>query len=213
MGICESKANATEQPRKVEDIKETKIIKTNEAKEISEINNNSYRVKECMLETSPLIKIDRNISNVSKSICKIKIETSLGTKYGTGFLLRFYIDQESFYCLVSNEHVISNDIIINENNIYISYDSEIKSANIKFDINKRYIKSFTDIDVTIVEIIEEDNIFRDYFLLPELEEIINNRLINMNIYIPQYAEGKELKNAKGIIKEINNYEFTHIAST
>ena len=81
--------------------------------------------------------------------------------------------------------------------------------------NKRYIKSFTDeeLDITIVEIIEEDNIFRDYFVLPELEEIINNRLINMNIYIPQYAEGKELKNAKGIIKEINNYEFTHLAST
>ena len=72
-----------------------------------------------MLKTSSLIKIDLNISNVSKSICKIKIETPLGTKYGTGFLLRFYIDQESFYCLVSNEHVISNDIIINENNIYI----------------------------------------------------------------------------------------------
>ena len=119
MGICESKVNATEQPRKAEEIKESQIIKANEAKGISEINKNSNRVKECMLETSPLIKIDRNISNVSKSICKIKIETSLGTKYGTGFLLRFYIDQESFYCLVSNEHVISNDIINNENNIYI----------------------------------------------------------------------------------------------
>ena len=71
------------------------------------------------------------------------------------------------------------------------------------DINKRYIKSFTDIDVTIVEIIEEDNIFRDYFLYAEPEEGINNGLINMNIYIPQYAKGKELMNAKGIIKEIN----------
>ena len=90
-----------------------------EAKEILEINKNRYRLKECMLKTSPFIKIDSNVSNVSRSICKIKIETSLGTKYGTGFLLRFYIDQESFYCLVSNEHVISNDIIINENNIYI----------------------------------------------------------------------------------------------
>ena len=102
-----------------EDINLSKQNKANEAKGISEIKKNSNRVKECMLETSPLIKIDRNISNVSKSIWKIKIETPLGTKYGTGFLLRFYIDQESFYCLVSNEHVISNDIIINENNIYI----------------------------------------------------------------------------------------------
>ena len=35
----------------------------------------------------------------------------------------------------------------------------------------------------------------------------------MNIYIPQYTEGNELKVVKGIIKEINNYEFTHLAST
>ena len=162
MEICESKANATEQPRKAEDIKETEIIKTNETKEI---NKNSNRVKECMLETSPLIQIDRNISNVSKSICKIKIEIPLGTKYGTGFLLGFYINQEAFYCLVSNEHLITNDIINNENNIYISYDNEFKSSNIKLDKNKRYIKNFKDIDITIVEIIEEDNIFRDYFYI------------------------------------------------
>ena len=76
-----------------------------EAKEILEINKNRYRVKECMLETSPFIKIDSNVSNVSRSICKIKIETPFGTKYGTGFLLRFTIDNEAFYCLVSNEHV------------------------------------------------------------------------------------------------------------
>ena len=208
----ENKKKEQNDTKTKEDINLSKQNKTNEPKGISEINKNSNRVKECMLETSPLIKIDRNISNVSKSICKIKIETSLGTKYGTGFLLRFYIDQESFYCLVSNEHVISKDIINNENNIYISYDSEFKSANIELDKNKRYIKSFTDIelDVTIVEIIEEDNIFRDYFLFPESEERINNGLI---IYIPLYTEGNELKVAKGRIKEINNYEFTHLAST
>ena len=212
MEIFESKANATEQPRKAEDIKETEIIKTNETKEI---NKNSNRVKECMLENSPLIKIDRNISNVSKSICKIKIETPLRIKYGTGFLLRFYIDQESFYCLVSNEHVISKETIDNKNTINILYDNEFKSVNIELDQNKRYIKCFTDIDldVTIVEIIEEDNIFRDYFLGAEPDVRINNGLINMNIYSLQYAEGKELKNSRGIIKEINNNEFTHIAST
>ena len=154
MRIFESKANMLEQQK---NMGENQQINTHEAKGISEINKNSFRVKECMLEHSPLIKIERNISNVSKSICKIRIETPLGTKYGTGFLLRFYIDQESFYCLVSNEHVISKDIINNENNIYISYDSEFKSANIKLSKNKRYIKSFKDVDITIVEKIEEED--------------------------------------------------------
>ena len=207
----ESKANTIEQQKNIEDNKETEVIKTNEAKEISEANKNKEGVKENMLENT-LLKVDSNISKVSKSICKIRIETSLETKLGKGFLLRFPIDQEAFYCFVSNEHVISKDIINNEDYIYISYDSEFKSAKIKLDKNKRYIKSFKDIDISIVEIIEEDNIFRDYFLFPELEERINNGLININIYIPQYIEGNELKNVKGIIKEINNNEFTYLVS-
>ena len=41
--------------------------------------------------------------------------------------------------------------------IYISYNSEFKSAKIKLDKNKRYIKSFKDIDITIVEKIEEED--------------------------------------------------------
>ena len=112
-------------------------------------------------------KIDRNISNVSKSICKIKIGKSLRTIYGTGFLLRFHIEQESFYCLISNEHVISKEIINNKNKIFIKYDNEYKSATIQLDSNIRYIKIFIDInlDITIIEIIEEDNICKDYFYI------------------------------------------------
>ena len=196
--------------------KTTNITNKTNITNITNITNKSlYRIKEYMLSISPLIKIDRHISSVSKSICKINIQKASETKNGTGFLLRFRIDQELFYCLISNEHVISKETIDNKNTINILYDNEFKSVNIELDQNKRYIKCFTDIDldVTIVEIIEEDNIFRDYFLYPEPEERINNGLINMNIYIPQYAEGKELKNAKGIIKEINNNEFTHLAST
>ena len=100
------------------DFKLNKQMKTNEAKEISEINKNSL-VKENLLENSSLIKVDGNISNAYKLICKIKIETPKGNIYGTGFLLRFLIDQEAFYCLVSNKHVISNDTTNNEDYIYI----------------------------------------------------------------------------------------------
>ena len=80
-----------------------------------------------------------------------------------------------FYCLISNEHVIKNDIIKNNNIIiYIFYDNEFKYANIKLGNKKRYIKSFIDIelDITVVEILDEDNISKDYFLFPELETLI-----------------------------------------
>ena len=108
--------------------------------------------------------------------------------------------------------MITQDII-NNNIIEIYYDNEYKVANLKLDENKRYIKSSTEIglDITVIEILEEDNISKDNFLWVELG-IISNELINSKIYIIQYVKGKELKNVKGEIKEINKYEFTHSAS-
>ena len=78
--------------------------------EISEKETN----KEKKLENA-----DMNISKVIKSICKIKIDTSFGTIKGTGFLLAFWIDQERFYCLVSNENVINKNLLNSDINIFI----------------------------------------------------------------------------------------------
>ena len=208
---------------KIETDKEKECPKTNETEnkanepiKMNEINIKNNRINEGFIkDSSPLENVDRIISKVSRSICKIKIETSFGTIKGTGFLLAFRIDQESFYCLVSNEHVINKKLLNSDINIYISYDSEFRSAYINLNKNKRYMKSFKDIglDIAIVEILDEDNISKDYYLYPEYEEWINNELINNSIYIPQYPGGKGLMNAKGIIKAINKYEFTHLANT
>ena len=182
MGICDSKKNNTElsntkekfQPNK----NENKII---ESIKMTDTNLKTNRIQECIVEPSrPFEKVDRLVSNVSKSICKIKIETSIGTIIGTGFLLAFYIDEERFFCLVSNEHVIRKELLHNNINIYISYDSEFRSAYINLNNNKRYMKSFKDrgLDITIVEILDEDNISKDYYLYPEYEEWINNSTIS-----------------------------------
>ena len=86
------------------------------------------RENERMIKFSPFEKID--FKNVSKSICKIKIEEitqgGISISYGTGFLLKFFIEQERFYCLITNEHVITNNIIKSQNDIFVSYDCELK---------------------------------------------------------------------------------------
>ena len=93
-------------------------------------------------------------------------------------------------------------------------DNEYKSIKIILNKDKRYIRCFTqnDLDITVVEILEEDNISKDYFLYNELETM-NNRILNNKIYIPQYPKGEGLKNAEGKIIEINEYTFTHLATT
>ena len=212
MGICEP----SERNSKKEVLKENQATKVSETKILSQPTNTKNIVKECMLISSPFEKVDTLITNVSKSIRKIKIETVLGNKFGTGFLFKFNIDLETFYCLLSNEHVLTNDIILNNMRIYIYYDSEYRVANITLNKNERYIRSFIDmdLDITVVEILEKDNISKEYYLFNYLLDTINyNDLIKNNIYIPQYAKGKELVNAKGIITEINKYQFTHLAST
>ena len=131
MGIYESKNNNINK----ENDQTNEIIKKNELIKINEINKKNNRIKECIIEESKFEPIDSYITNVSKSICKLKIKNGIQNILGTGFLLKFYIDQECFYCLISNEHVITQNIINNNNNIiYIYYDSEYKVANIKLNI-------------------------------------------------------------------------------
>ena len=195
-------------------MKTNEHIKIEETIKTMQSNETTRRVKECMIQSSPFEQVDRYISNVSKSICKIKIITNIGTIFGTGFLLKEYIAQELFYCLMTNEHVITKDIINKDTTVYIYYDNEFKMVNIKLDEKERYIKSFKDIglDITVVEILNKDNIYKDYFLFPG-PKYEDYRLINSKVYIPQYPKGKELKNAKGKMKKINKYEFTHLVTT
>ena len=220
MGAGSNNENIREEKKESKEVKsEVQQMKVNELYRVNEIITNeekNSRVNETLIKTSsPFEKIDPHISIVSKSICKIKIDNSTGT----GFLLKIPIDQEKFYCLISNEHVINTNLIKDKRTINISYENEFRTAQIKLEENKRYIKTFKDIklDIAIVEILDEDNISKDYFLIPELEERINEDLVNSQIYIPQYPGGGELKYARGIIKEIikeiNEYEFSHLANT
>ena len=193
-------------------INQLKINNQNKQTETTEV------IEQCIIKTSFFETIDPNFTNVSKSICKIIIQTNgkETTKKitGTGFLLKFWIVEDYFYCLMSNEHVITEDFIQKKSIINISYDSEFKHRDIKLDEKERYIKSFKDngLDITIVEIIEKDNISKDYFLIPEMD-INNKRLINSQIYIPQYAGGKILTNGRGTINEIKQYYFIYSVPT
>ena len=64
----------------------------------------------------------------------------------------------------------------------------------------------------MVEILPKDDIYKDYFLLPYIF-LDYNELINKMVTIIQYPNGKDLEYSTGIIKEINENEFTHLAST
>ena len=58
--------------------------------------------------------------------------------YGTGFLMELEKENSPFYCLITNEHVISEDLIKNNAEIEILYAQNIQNEvlKIKLDENK-----------------------------------------------------------------------------
>ena len=163
------------------------------------------------LTDSIVLTPDQCLLKVSRSICKI----STKMQFGTGFLLKHLINEKYYYFLISNEHIISNDMIQEQEEIEVFYDNEFKTIKILLNQKERYINTFKrlyNLDITVVQILSKDGIEDGNFLLAE-ENINKNKLIGMNIYIPQYPEGGNLKQAKGIIKRIDNNEIVHLVST
>ena len=159
-------------------------------------------------------ELDTGLIDVSKSVCKLKIEINSEIQYGAGFLLRYQIDGQYFNCLLSNEPIIKEEYIKNKFIMNVSYNHENKNIIIKLDENERYIRNFKDIslDITLVEILNSDYIYEDYFLFPESNYLIKD-LKNKQIYIPQFHLGKRIENSLGIIKNIDKYHFTYLVSS
>ena len=167
---------------KMNEANETNKIESELNKKFESPNTKEINGKEYTIKVSQISELEINNKNISKSICKIKIETNSETILGIGCLLKFSIYQELYYFLISNEHTIKKDIINNNNIISLYFNCELITSNI--NKQKRYIKSFIDngLDISVIEIINEDNISKDYFLLNEYETD-NNRLINSEIYL------------------------------
>ena len=115
---------------------------------------------------------DPNLLNVAKSVCKIIISTNNGYFLsGTGFFLKFMINGKFFYWLVTNEHVITKEMINNKKVISVYYNIESKKVEINLDTIYRYIKTFKEdhkVDATAIQIKTEDYVYEDYFLEPDL---------------------------------------------
>ena len=176
-----------------------------------EPENQPIKIKEeVKIKDSNIIIIPKTISRVSKSLCKI----DTGKKIATGFLIKLLRGEDNFFCLMTNEHAITKDMIERKEKIVFYYDSD-KIKEIYLNTNERFIKEFRDIniDATVVQILPEDKIKKSYFLLPNTDYINNSKeLIDKEIEIPQYPEGI-LSFSKGIIKDIYNSEIIHLAST
>lgn len=159
-----------------------------------------------------------NVFNICRATVKIQLKNG---GIGSGFFLKFERNEKMFHCIMTNQHVIKSDMIEKgDEMITVKYENEKKEFDIKLDTKERIIKEFNTelkIDVTIIEIIEKDNIIDYvYFLSPNTDSDENNEdFLGKSILIAQYPNGK-LSLSNGKILEIdpkNDYLFYHTADT
>ena len=138
--------------------------------------------KEVLIKDNQIVLIPLNLLKTFKSLCKIEYKD----KISSGFLIKLEKRNEDFFCLITNEHVISKDMIMKKEKITFYFDSEEKEKEIYLNRDDRIIKDFINMnmDVTVIEILPNDNIKKKYFLLPDKNYVDEfNELINKDIVI------------------------------
>ena len=130
-------------------------------------NKKSGRRNEILIKDSNIRPINSCLFDVCPSICKIIFSNTIGT----GFFIKLYKNDEALFSLMTNEHIITKDMIEKKEEIEVYYNNQKKRIKITLNEDERFIKSYKDIDIdcTIVEILNEDNINEDYFLLPNID--------------------------------------------
>ena len=182
------------------------------SKEDDDILNELYEKEKSQSIQNKINKIN-NIFKISKGTLKIEIENVTGS----GFFLKFKRNNKPFYCIMTNNHVITSNLIDNKKKVTIKYENETKELSFDLNNEERIIICFqesTNIDVTIVEIIPKDKIDESYFLEPNSNQI--GQIEKTKIQIIQYPGGGELSYSDGEMSGIfekNGNMFLHDSET
>ena len=166
------------------------------------------RTEEVYIRNSQ-IKVD--IENLSEEVKKSVFKITYGNKEGTGFLIKLNINKEELNCLMTNEHIVTKEMIQLNEIIDINNNYNKNGIKIALDKNERNIIYNKKMDITIIEIKLKDNLKDEWFLLPILDNY--REFINEHIYVVQYPEDKELSYSEGKIIDIKNDELSYDAST
>ena len=150
------------------------------------------------------------LEQMKKCICKI--ENKNGN--GTGFLCYIPYKNKKLEVMMTNNHIINEDIIKNNKSIEISLNDNKEKKII--NIEKRKIYTSIKYDTTIIPINSEEDKINNFLEIDE--EIFNNNIYNKSIYILQYPRinlGEQKASVSyGILKNIQDeYNIIHYCYT
>ena len=153
-----------------------------------------------------------------KSACQIKTKEG----YATGVFCYFF--KLLMYCLITCEHVITEKMIQNKEQLIIIYNEINKKGRIakEISLDKREIFYFIqdyDADITIVELFPDDGVEKERFLEPfylkENENLKDTIKKNIFILLQHPAKAEYLKVDAGNITKLDedNISFEHKINT
>ena len=151
--------------------------------------------------------LSKIIEQMKKCICKINILSLYGQIFGTGFFCYIPYNNKKFPVMITNNHIINENNIKENEFISIELNKKAKKINLK---DNRIIYTNEKYDITIIEIIPEKDLIY-YFL--ELDETIfksesETPHMNKSIYLLQYDN----KASFGILKNIEKCEIMHFCN-
>ena len=175
-------------------------------------------IQEKLIENQPIpVSIDgtkKILFQMENCICKIYLKN--GEK-GTGFFCKIPFNNNILPVLITNNHILKENDIEDNNILEISINNEIKEIKID-NSRKKYTNSDKNIDITIIEIRPNKDGIYNYLELDEKEIYKNEKNIELeykkkSIYILHYPKGK-LKVSYGLIKDlIDNKRINHYCRT
>ena len=157
---------------------------------------------------------EKIMDQMKSKVCKLKLNN--GNK-GSGFFCKIPFQNKMIPVLITNNHIIDEKELNNENQkIYFSTynNKELNQKNPEYiELKNRMKYTSVEYDITIIEVKESDNI-KDFLDL-ELEK--NNVHYNKEtIYILHYPNDENISVSYGIINNIREdkkYEFIHFCNT
>ena len=162
----------------------------------------------------PLEALDFLISKAKTNICKI--ECSDGG-HGTGFFCNIPTGWNSLKVLMTNNHVLNKDDISIDKKIKFSLNNDKIFYEIQID-EARKIYTNDKYDITILEIKQNDKLDKISFFDVDdriFQEENKDIFKNMQIYLLHYPKGNKMEYSMGLIKNINedNYTIRHSCDT
>jgi len=152
------------------------------------------------------------LKQMKNCVCKIHKEGN----NGTGFFIELSYNNKLYKLLITNNHVLNEKDIMIDKIINISLNNEKLFKEIKID-SKRKVYTNAKLDVTIIEIKNEDN-FKNFLVLDD--KIMNNAINNYNniyknesLYILNYINDKDIYTSYGILNNIDENKIIHKCNT